>query len=198
MAVSSIQRLAVPFVAVVVVAMFGCERSAVPTANTTIAPASGGNGVETDSSAAVSQERVPPGTVMAAGDFAELLAKRGGNHVVVQVFAEACGPCMTEAIELNDRLDAWRARGIAVVGLGMDDSPESVQAFYQQTGRRIRFPLYCAPWFAEQQEVTLTPTLFIYDTAGKQLFRADAESQQEGLLEALEAKLNSVARHSVP
>ncbi len=186
-----IERFAICLALTAILIVPGCSRSTAPPAPAAKSLASGGGTAETDSAKEPSQERVPPGTRLAAADFADLLARSAGKQVVIQVFAESCGPCITEAIGLNERLDAWRKRGIAVIGLGMDDSPESVRTFYQQTGSRIRFPLYCAPWFAEQQEVALTPTLFIYDSAGKQQFRADAESQQEGLLETLEAKLSS-------
>ena len=167
----------------------GCGQRAAPSSGVTASPSKNDMTNSEDDGKVSSQAQVAPGTPLAATDFAAVLAATEADHVVIQVFAEYCGPCMTEALALNDRLDAWRQRGIAVLGLGMDETPASVVAFHQQTGRRIQFPLYTAPWFAEQQDIALTPTLFIYDHEGQQLFRADAESHPERVLEAIEDKL---------
>jgi hypothetical protein len=96
---------------------------------------------------------------------------------------------MTEALKLAKHEVAWRARGVAILGLGMDETAQGPQAFYEMTGQRITYPLYLAPWFARQQRVRQTPTLFIYSAAGRQLFRTDGPHAEAGIVTALEDKL---------
>ena len=106
-------------------------------------------------------------------DFQRTLKATGARFVVISVFAADCGPCLTESLQLMGRREDWRKQGVEILGLGMGRSPDDVRRFLKQTGDRVAFPLYFAPWFAERQEVEGTPTLFIYSAAGERLFRAD-------------------------
>ncbi len=101
------------------------------------------------------------GQPLAPEDIQGLFRQTGARAILAQVFAESCGPCLTEAIELNDLQQALLQKGVLVIGLGMDEQPTGVHTFLQQTGGRIVFPLYWAPWFAEQQKVDQTPALFL-------------------------------------
>ena len=133
-----------------------------------------------------------PGTLLREADFRQTLEATGADLVVVQVYLESCGACMTEALKLAKREAAWRARGVAILGLGMDETAQGPRAFYEMTGQRITYPLYLAPWFARQQEVQRTPTLFIYSADGKQLFRTDGVHAENGIVAALEEKLTEL------
>jgi len=135
---------------------------------------------------------VEPGTELAEVHFKQTLRKTGAKYVVLQVYAEACGPCMAEALLLTKQQQAWQTSGVAILGMGMDETPAGPQAFYRHTGQRITYPLYWAPWFAEQQKVYATPTLFIYRANGEQLFRTDPETAEEGAMVALNAKLSQL------
>ena len=99
---------------------------------------------------------------------------------------------MTEALKLAKRKAAWRARGVAILGLGMDETAQGPRAFYEMTGQRITYPLYLAPWFARQQEVQRTPTLFIYAADGRQLFRTDGVHAEKGIVAALEERFSEL------
>ena len=136
---------------------------------------------------------VEPGAELAQADFASVLRATGAKYIVLQVYMESCGPCMTEALRLTEKKSEWRASGIAILGLGMDETPDGPKAFHEHTGRRITYPLYLAPWFAEKQEVFTTPTLFIYDANGAQLFRTDPETAEEGIMASLDAELSKLS-----
>ncbi len=142
------------------------------------------------------EPNVEPGTELTEADFKQALRQAlretGAKYVVLQVYMEACGPCMSEALHLTKQQEAWKKSGVAILGMGMDETPAGPQAFYRHTGGRITFPLYLAPWFSEQQEVFATPTLFIYGADGEQLFRADSETSEEGVMVALNAKLSQL------
>ena len=122
---------------------------------------------------------VAPGTNLAEKDFAATLKSSGAEYVVVSVFAADCGPCLTEALQLVDRRDKWHGERIEVLGLGMGKTMEEVRRFFKQTGDRANYPLYFAPWFAEQQLVEVTPTIFVFSADGKQLFRADGTESED-------------------
>jgi len=141
---------------------------------------------------------IEPGTPLVESDFAKTLRETGARFVVVQVFMEACGPCITESLHLTAQETAWRDRGIAILGLGMDDTPDGPKAFFESTGKRVTYPLYLAPWFAQQHEVFTTPTVFIYSADGEQLFRTDTEQAESGTIESLDAKLSELLAAPVP
>jgi len=135
---------------------------------------------------------VEPGTELTEADFKQTLRDTGAKYVVLQVYMEACGSCMAEALQLTKQQPAWQALGVAILGMGMDETPAGPQTFDRHTGGRITYPLYLAPWFSEQQEVDATPTMFIYGADGEQLFRTDPETAREGVLIALHAKLSEL------
>ena len=138
--------------------------------------------------------RVEPGTELTEANFKQALRETGAKYVVIQVYMEACGPCMTEALHLTEKQEEWRKSGVAILGMGMDETPAGPKAFYRHTGERITYPLYLAPWFSEQQEVIATPTMFIYGAGGEQLFRTDPETAEEGVMAALGTRLTQLLR----
>lgn len=132
---------------------------------------------------------VAPGTPLEPSDFQKTLRGTGARFVVVQVYMQACGPCITESLQLTAKEAAWRDKGIAILGLGMDDTPDGPKAFFESTGKRVTYPLYLAPWFAQQREVFTTPTVFIYSADGEQLYRTDTEQAESGIMNSLDTKL---------
>ena len=137
---------------------------------------------------------VRPGTVLGEDQFIQALARTGSRFIVVAVFSAACGPCLTEALELTEKQPAWQAIGVATIGMGMDQAPAESRQFFAATGGRVRYPLYHAPWFAQQQAVEATPAVFVYSAAGELLFRTDAAASGDGVLKALEGKLAELVR----
>ena len=178
----------------------GCERAAPVPVGSSGAAGTGAAGESSPSSrpsATAPAQLVEPGTALEAKDFDRALRDTGAEYIVIQVYMEACGPCMTEALRLTEKLKPWRKAGVAIMGMGMDETAAGPRAFFENTGRRIAYPLYLAPWFAEQQEVLTTPTLFIYAADGKQLFRTDPERAAEGVMIALERELSRLVGKSL-
>lgn len=138
---------------------------------------------------------VSPGTALQEDEFLPALKATGARFIVISVFAADCGPCLTESLQLMGRREGWRTQGVEILGLGMGKSPEDVRRFLKQTGDRVAFPLYFAPWFAERQVVEATPTLFIYSAAGERLFRADG-LEHEDLPKLADEKLRHLLARS--
>jgi len=137
---------------------------------------------------------IEPGTELTEADFKQAIRETGAKYVVVQVYMEACGPCMSEALHFTNKQEEWQASSVSILGMGMDETPAGSKAFYRHTGERITFPLYWAPWFSEQQEVFATPTVFIYGADGEQLFRTDPLTAEEGVMASVSAKLSQLLR----
>lgn len=89
----------------------------------------------------------------------------------------------------------WRQKGVAILGLGMDEKPDDVRRFFKQTGDRATFPLYFAPWFAAREKVEATPTMFILNPEGRRLFRADG-AEGENPLKLAEKELERLLKGS--
>jgi len=133
--------------------------------------------------------RVVPGTLLPEADFKKTLLATGAELIVVQVYLDACGPCITEALKLTQLEKQWRSQGIAILGLGMDETPAGPKSFFDSTGGRINFPLYLAPWFAKQQQIEATPVLFVYSASGEQLHRTDPFEAEISAVDEIGEKL---------
>lgn len=64
-------------------------------------------------------------------------------------------------MRLAERQEEWRARGVAVIGLGWTDDAAACREFFEQTGGRATYPLYRAPWAADHFDVEVTPTTLV-------------------------------------
>ena len=130
--------------------------------------------------------KIAPGTILTQDQLKPMLQVCGTPWIVVQVFQETCGPCLTEALRLTDIRDTWRKKGISIVGLGIDPTVEETRRFSEHTGGRITYPLYHAPWFARQHEIEATPTLFLFRSDGRLVARVDPLRTDGDLLKAIE------------
>lgn len=72
------------------------------------------------------------GKDVALSDFA-------GKPLVVNLWATWCGPCRVEMPQLVELSEKYKARGVAIIGISIDDSPEEIRAFAKQFG--VPYPL---------------------------------------------------------
>ena len=68
-----------------------------------------------------------------------------GDVVVMNLWASWCPPCRAEMPDLQRLADAYRGRGLAIVGINEGESADRARAF--ATSLRIAFPI----WMDEQQ-----------------------------------------------
>lgn len=59
----------------------------------------------------------------------QALAQWQGKPLVVNFWARWCGPCRTEIPELIKLRQHYRAKGLEVIGIGIEDQAESVRDF---------------------------------------------------------------------
>ena len=74
------------------------------------------------------------------------LAKYRGQVVVMNLWASWCPPCRAEMPDLQRLSQAYRGRGLAIVGVNEGESPERARAFADAL--HIAFPI----WIDEQQQ----------------------------------------------
>ena len=67
------------------------------------------------------------------------LASYAGKPLVLNLWATWCGPCKIETPQLMALGDKYRARGLAIVGLNVDDTPEDVRAFANEV--KVNYPM---------------------------------------------------------
>ena len=55
------------------------------------------------------------------------LGKFAGKPLVINLWATWCGPCRLEMPQLEELFTKFRARGLTVVGISVDDTPEDIR-----------------------------------------------------------------------
>ena len=60
------------------------------------------------------------------------LADYRGRPVILNFWATWCGPCRIEIPELNALADEYKAEGLAVLGVSVDDEPETLRKFTER------------------------------------------------------------------
>jgi thiol-disulfide isomerase/thioredoxin len=67
------------------------------------------------------------------------LADLKGKPLIVNFWATWCGPCLLETPELVELADEYKSRGLTIVGISYDDTPEQVKEFAKQFD--VKYPL---------------------------------------------------------
>ena len=61
------------------------------------------------------------------------LADLKGKVAIVNFWATWCGPCKIEIPDFVKLYDEYKDKGLVIVGISIDDSPEQLQAFMRNT-----------------------------------------------------------------
>jgi len=105
----------------------------------------------------------PQGRAMKLADFR-------GKVRVFELWASWCGPCRMEIPMLNRIYDRYRAKGVVIVGISLDDSPADVLQFVQEVPIQYPYGMMtreAAPLFGVGTETMAIPVTFVVDREGK-------------------------------
>jgi peroxiredoxin len=106
---------------------------------------------------------VPPATPVSASGPANLnftvqdmngqtvrLADFRGRPVILNFWATWCGPCRAEIPEFNTLAEQYKAQGLVVLGVSVDDKPEALRKFTQEFP--MKYPVLVGLGHDELQE----------------------------------------------
>jgi peroxiredoxin len=123
------------------------------------------------------------GDVLSSGDLA-------GQVVLVNFWYAGCGPCRTEAADLNDLYDDYAEKGVAFVGVNIRDDVANALSFTEK---------YDVPYpsildvsdnavtlaFATPAPPTTTPTTYLLDADGRVAARFTSAIQSPSVVAAM-------------
>src|SRR5437763_14901846 len=55
-----------------------------------------------------------------------------GKPLLINFWSTTCGPCRLETPELVDLAAKYRDRGLTILGISIDDTPEDIRAFAKE------------------------------------------------------------------
>jgi thiol-disulfide isomerase/thioredoxin len=67
------------------------------------------------------------------------LADYAGKPLVINLWATWCAPCRLEMPQLVDLAARYQDRGLTILGISVDDTPEDIRAFAKEFG--VNYPL---------------------------------------------------------
>jgi thiol-disulfide isomerase/thioredoxin len=66
-------------------------------------------------------------------------AKYAGKPLIVNLWATWCGPCRLEMPQLEELSQKYRDRGLTVVGISVDDTPDKIRAAAAES--KVTYPM---------------------------------------------------------
>jgi peroxiredoxin len=113
-------------------------------------------------------EKLPDFTLKTlAGETINLRSLEGQKVVVVNFWATWCGPCRHEIPDFNNVYSRYRDRGVEMLGISVDQSPETEVPPFLKTNP-INYPVLAgSPDLAYEYGVRGFPTTFIIDRSGR-------------------------------
>jgi len=102
----------------------------------------------------------PHGRALRFADFA-------GTVRVIDLWATWCGPCRETIPELNALYARYRARGLVVIGLSVDENPAAVLEFQREVPMRYPTGLTNPAIAARLGDPEAIPTTLLIDRRGR-------------------------------
>ena len=148
-------------------------------------------------SAATQAASPAPSVIPRAGAPLALAALRG-HPVVINFWASWCAPCRAEMPMLVKASHAYAARGVVVLGLDVDDTPQDARRFLVDYG--VDYPIVTVPndRLPRAYGVIGLPTTVFVDAAGmiraRQVGQFDGPEGERTLTRDLDALVSGAAR----
>jgi peroxiredoxin len=108
------------------------------------------------------------------------LADYQGKVVLLDFWATWCPPCRKEIPGLISLYDAYRSRGLVVVGVSMDDSKSDIRKFAKKLG--MNYPILIGNGHEDLEPAfgpLPLPTAFVISRDGRICFKHDGMTEKE-------------------
>ncbi|MFM1846830.1 MAG: hypothetical protein RL417_304, partial [Pseudomonadota bacterium] len=114
-------------------------------------------------------------TISGGGSETLKLSDLKGRVVLVNFWASWCSPCIAELPAMERLYSRLKDRGFVILGVGVDDQPESLGEFQRKYG--LTFPLVvdAAGEVKSRYKLNGVPESFVIDRAGKLVMIPDPE-----------------------
>jgi peroxiredoxin len=121
-----------------------------------------------DHTAVSESDKLPDFTLKTlTGDEINLRQLGGQKIVVVNFWATWCGPCRREIPDFNEVYSRYRDRGVEILGVSVDESPETVVPDFMKDNPMTYPVLAGSPELTFRYGVRGLPTTFIIDRSGR-------------------------------
>jgi peroxiredoxin len=109
----------------------------------------------------------PNFTLKSSADKNVKLSELRGQVVMINFWATWCAPCRQEMPLLNRIYEQYRKSGFVLLGVNIDDKPETAKALAQQLG--ISFPVLfdTDKQVSQRYDVDAMPSTVLIDRSGK-------------------------------
>lgn len=120
-----------------------------------------------------------------------------GKVAVIDFWATWCAPCRQEVSTLVAVQEKYRARGVQLIGISMDDNASTVRAFYDAQG--MNYPVVLADVHLAESfgGVLGVPLKFFVDRQGRIAARIDGPTSRTTLEHMLDLLLTESSSASV-
>ena len=113
-----------------------------------------------------------------------------GKWVLVNFWATWCPPCLEEIPDLMKLQEAHNNKDLAVIGVALDSTRESVVDFVAK--KKINYPIVVGDYdlAAQVGEVNALPTSYLYDPTGKLVSYQEGKVTRASVESYIKSKTN--------
>lgn len=143
--------------------------------------------------AAVAPQQPAPDFTLPSAEGRNLrLAEQRGQVVLVNFWASWCGPCKVEMPHLNRLHDKYRAMGVTLLGVNIDDDPRHGAATAARWGVKFPVLLDADKRVSRLYDLGAMPSTVLIDRDGRVRFLH--RGYREGMEQLYEQQLRELVR----
>jgi peroxiredoxin len=123
-------------------------------------------------------EPIPDMTLRSLDGKSIQLSEIKAKVILINFWATWCTPCVREMPSLQKLADTYGPKGLAVIGVSLDDDPEKVLEPFRKK-HEIRFPTYIDPKgeLADRFNVSGLPLTLVVDSSRKLLLEQTGDEE---------------------